>query len=97
MNSLRRDLGSGRRTFSKVIHTPVIESLSDALDQTILRPSVILGATLTSLIVGGSLYFNAEYFGFPLSGSEFVASLIVGGLLGLFVEFVWYIVGLLSR
>jgi hypothetical protein len=97
MQSLRRDLSPGRRAFSRFIHIPFVESLSDTLDQTILRPSVILGATLTALIVGGTLYFNAERYGFPLSGSEFVASLVVGALIGLLVEFVWYITRLLSR
>jgi hypothetical protein len=50
---LQRSLTPLSRGFSKVIHAPVIEKTSEALEKTIARPSVTAGATWTAVIVGG--------------------------------------------
>lgn len=88
MASLQRRLSPRARTFSKVIHAPVVEKTSAALEKTVMRPSVTLGATWTALIVGTIFYAAAKYYGFPLSGSEMILALIVGGLLGAGIE--WF-------
>ncbi len=87
MRSLRRRMSPAGQTFSRIIHTPVIEKTSDIAAKTVFRPSATLGATMTALIVGGATYFTARYYGFSLSGSEFILSLLVGGIIGLAVEF----------
>jgi flagellar biosynthesis/type III secretory pathway protein FliH len=86
MTSMQRRLGPTSRRFSRVVHQPAIEQASEVVGTTIVRPSVALGATLTALIVGGFLYLYAGMYGFTLSGSEFVLSLVVGGVLGLLLE-----------
>jgi hypothetical protein len=89
MNSLQRRLSPAGRKFSQFIHAPTIERASEALEKTVMRPSVTMGASVTALIIGGLFYFTARHYGFALSGSEFVLSVIVGGILGLVIELIW--------
>jgi hypothetical protein len=86
MAHLRRRLKPANRAFSQVIHTPVIEATSETLENTVARPSVLLGTVWTALIVGGIFYLTARFFGYSLSGSELLFSFIVGGLLGIVGE-----------
>jgi hypothetical protein len=86
MRSVQRHLSPAGRNFSKIIHTPVVEKTSEALEKTVARPSVTLGATWTALIVGGVFYFIARHYGYHLSGSELLFSFIVGGIIGLLGE-----------
>ncbi|HVQ43510.1 MAG TPA: hypothetical protein VMT30_00910 [Candidatus Saccharimonadia bacterium] len=87
--SMQRHLRPISRSFSKVIHTPAIETASEALEKTVARPSVLLGATWTALIVGSAFYLIARHYGFALSGSELIFSFIVGAVLGLVLEGLW--------
>jgi hypothetical protein len=87
--SLQRRLTPTSRQFSKFIHTPIIESTSEALERTIARPSLMLGATWTALIVGGTFYFTARAYGYILSGSELLFASAVGAGLGLLGEALW--------
>jgi hypothetical protein len=87
--SVQRRLTPVSRSFSKVIHTPAIDKTSEALEKTIARPSVTLGATWTALIVGGLFYLIARRYGYMLSGSELLFSFLVGALIGLALEGVW--------
>jgi hypothetical protein len=86
MRSVQQHLSPASRNFSKFIHTPAVEKTSEALEQTVARPSVTLGATWTALIVGGLAYFVARHYGFHLSGSELLFSFIVGAIIGIVGE-----------
>lgn len=87
--SVQRRLKPLSRGFSKLIHTPAIERTSDAVGSTIARPSVAAGSTWTALVVGLVFYFTARRYGYTLSGSELLISLVVGALLGLVLEGAW--------
>lgn len=86
LKSLQGHLKPVSKSFSKFIHTPAVEKTSEVLEKTVMRPSVTLGASLTALVVGGVFYFTARSYGFRLSGSEFLVSLLVGGILGALLE-----------
>ncbi|MFI5240669.1 MAG: hypothetical protein ACHQUB_03095 [Candidatus Saccharimonadia bacterium] len=86
LRSVQRHLNPVSRKFSQYIHNPIVDRTSEIASTTIARPSVLLGATSTAFLLGGFLYITARLNGFSLSGSEFIFSLIVGGLLGLLVE-----------
>jgi hypothetical protein len=90
--SIQRKLSPASRTFSKVIHTPAVEKTSEALEKTVARPSVTLGASWTALIVGGIFYLTARTYGYQLSGSELLFSFIVGAVLGLVLEGLWRLI-----
>jgi hypothetical protein len=89
MKSLQGRLSPASRSFSKVIHSPVVEKTSETLEKTVMRPSVLNGALWTAVIVQAVLYFTARYYGFSLSGSEIIISLLAGGLLGVVLEGIW--------
>lgn len=86
LRSLQGRLKPAGRRFSQVIHQPVIEKASDALSNTVMRPSVSLGAVATAVIVESFFYFTARHYGYVLSGSEVLLALLAGGLIGLFFE-----------
>ncbi len=86
MASIQRHLPTASRAFSKVIHNPVVDKTSEVVGATVLRPSVTLGATSTALIVGGVTYLVAKHYGYHLTGSVVLLSLLVGGLLGIVIE-----------
>lgn len=75
-----------QRIFSKVIHNPVIEKTSDIVGSTVARPDAVLSGSLTAFVLTAALYFTARYFGFALSGSETIATFIIGWLLGLLFD-----------
>jgi hypothetical protein len=87
--SVQRKLSPLSRSFSHVVHTPIVEKTSEVLESTVARPSVLLGTTWTALIVGTIFYLTARHYGYTLSGSELLFSFVVGALLGLTLEGAW--------
>lgn len=87
--SVQRKLRPASRSFSKVIHAPLVEKTTEAMEATVARPSVLLGSTWTALIIGTIFYLTARHYGYSLSGSELLFSFIVGALLGLVLEGFW--------
>lgn len=90
MKHTQAELKPASRVFSKVIHQPVIEKASDIAAKTVFRPSITLGAALGAFLGGTMFYGFARYYGFDLSGTEFIFSAIVGAVVGLVWEFGGY-------
>lgn len=86
LKSLQSHFKPAQRAFSKLIHAPVVDRASEVIAKTVMRPSVTLGASLTALIVGAFFYISAKRYGFALSGSEFIISLLVGSVIGITIE-----------
>lgn len=83
MHRVQSDMSPAEKTFSKIIHSPTVEKVSDAVGSTIARPNAILSGSVGALIVTGGLYFTARYFGFSLSGSETILAFVIGWSIGL--------------
>ena len=88
VQSLQRRLGPASRRFSQVIHTPAVERASEALETTVMRPSVVSGGLWSAAIVGLGFYLVARHYGYALSGTEMLVALVVGGVIGYLVELV---------
>jgi hypothetical protein len=86
MHHTRNGLKKPERTFSLIIHQPVVEKVSEVAGKTIARPSGIMGATVAAFIGLLSVYGIARFIGFPLSGSEMPLLLAIGFGVGLFLE-----------
>jgi hypothetical protein len=86
MASIQRHLPTVSRGFSKVIHNQVVEKSSEAIGATVMRPSVTLGATTTALLVGAFTYWFGKHYGYAVSGSTILLSLIVGAIFGIVIE-----------
>lgn len=97
MASLRHRMKPAERTFSKIIHQPAVEAVSEVVGKTVLRPSVSLGATTCAVIITGTLYILARANGFVLRGSEVLISLVVGAIIGLLIEGIYKSLRKISR
>jgi membrane-bound ClpP family serine protease len=86
MVSLQHRMPPTARRFSKIIHRPTVEAVSEVVGRTVLRPSVSIGATTCAVLVTGILYLYARSYGFPLQGSAVWIGLLIGGILGLIIE-----------
>ncbi len=86
LKTLQNQLPRASRAFSKVIHQPAVERVSEVLEKTVMRPSVTAGAVTSAVILGGIFYVAARAYGFRLSGSELIFALIIGGLIGYVLE-----------
>jgi len=89
MLTLRHRMKPTARAFSKLIHAPAVETASEVVGRTVLRPSISLGATSTAVLLTGFIYLYASYYGFELRGSEIWLTLIVGAIIGLLGEGVY--------
>lgn len=87
--SVQDKLSPASRVFSKVIHNPVVEKTSEVMEQTIMRPAVVMSATWTAFLAGLIFYLTARFYGFTLAGSEMLLALVGGGVLGLTLEMIW--------
>ena len=87
MKQVQAELPPVQRTFSKVIHAPVIEKTSDVVGGTIARPNAILAGSMVAFIAVLVVYLTARHFGYALSGFETIGAFIVGWLIGLLYDF----------
>jgi flagellar biosynthesis/type III secretory pathway protein FliH len=87
MHEVRTQLSPLNRSFSKVIHQPAIEKTSEVIGSTLARPNAILSGSLCAFILTAALYIIARFNGYPLSGTEAIASFVVGWLIGLLFDY----------
>lgn len=88
MKKVQQQLPPSARAFSKVVHNPVVEVVSDVAAETVLRPSFLIVGGISGLVFGGGLYIIAKIQGFILPNSQFVIAFLVGGAIGILGEFV---------
>lgn len=89
ISKVQAQLPPATRTLSRVVHNRLVENVSEVLEETVLRPSVLLGGAVVGLLAGGMFYVYARIQGFPLSGSEFLISMLAGGLIGVVLEIIY--------
>lgn len=87
MRIIREDMSPASRTFSKIIHNPVVEKTSDAIGKTIARPNLIIAGGLGTAILCSAVYLVAKNYGYVLSGFETIATFILGWCIGAVIEF----------
>lgn len=87
MKQVRKEMSPAERTFSKVIHNPVVEKVSGAVGSTVARPNLIIAGGLGTLIFGAVIYLTAKHYGYVLSGFEAMGTFILGWCLGAIIEF----------
>ena len=95
LKSIQKEMNPAERTFSKVIHNPVVEAVSEVAGKTVARPAALLAGSLSALVLTSIIYAVAKYYGYTLSGFEWVATFLIGWLIGLIVD--WVRVAILGR
>lgn len=88
MSAIRSQMSTPARTFSKVIHNPVVEKTSEFVGKTIARPNAILSGSTAAFVVTVIVYLTARHYGYVLSGSEAILSFVVGWMLGTVFDYV---------
>ena len=88
-------MNPAERTFSKVIHNPVVEKTSEVAGATVARPAALLMGSLSALVLTAIVYIISKTYGYTLSGSEWIFTFIVGWAIGLIID--WVRVALLGK
>ena len=88
LQQIRRQLPRPVRTFSRVIHQPVIRVVSEAAGKTVSRPSGLLGGGLLALIGTSTYLYLAEHLGFRYNYVVFLALFVAGFAIGLGLELI---------
>lgn len=86
LHRIQKQLSKPDRTFSKVIHKPTIEAISNVGAKTVARPSGVLGGSIAALAGGIFLVWISRHYGFRYNFFVFIGLLGAGFLLGLIVE-----------
>jgi membrane-bound ClpP family serine protease len=97
MTSLQHRMKPAARSFSRFIHKPLVDSTSELVGKTVLRPSVTLGATSTAVLATLFLYIYSRWYGITLRGSEVWLALLIGAVVGIVAEGVWKLLRSLSQ
>ncbi|MGB4768604.1 MAG: hypothetical protein WBP22_05085 [Candidatus Saccharimonas sp.] len=88
MDEVRTQLSAPSRAFSNFIHNPAVEKVSDALGGTVARPNAILSGAMFAFLFTLVVYIVARLYGYPLSGTETIASFGLGWVLGLVFDYI---------
>ncbi len=88
LKDVRKQLKPTQKFASRIIHNPVVESVSEVGSKTVARPSAMLGAGVFALISTSIAVIASRYYGFRYNFFVLVISLAIGFILGLLVELI---------
>lgn len=88
MTEIRSHMSGPSRAFSTFIHNKAVEKISDVVGNTVARPNAILSGAVFAFLFTLIIYLIARYNGYPISGSETIASFALGWLVGLILDYV---------
>ncbi len=86
LTKVRQHLSKPERAFSKLIHQPTIEKVSEASSKTVARPSGILGGGLVAFFGSLLLIYLARRYGFEYSYTIYLVTYIGGFFAGVGLE-----------
>lgn len=87
MREVQSQMSPAERNFSRFIHAPVVEKVSEATGKTIARPNAILAGSLSAFVLVLGVYLVARHYGYPLSGAETMVAFAAGWVLGILFDF----------
>lgn len=83
---IRRKLGSLDKVGSKIIHQPLIRSVSEVSSKTITRPSGLLGGGIVAFLGTGTYLYYTKHIGLKYNYTIFLLLLVGGFIIGLLLE-----------
>ena len=86
MTRVRKHLSAPSKAFSKVIHQPVVDSVSRVSEKTVARPSGFLMGSIFAFIGSSAFLWTARHYGFAYNYLLFFLFFVVGFAVGLLVE-----------
>ena len=88
MKETQSHMSPASRSFSKLIHNKSIEKTSEVVGSTVARPNAILAGSIAAFVLSLVIYLVANHNGYPLSGSETIATFALGWVIGLLFDYV---------
>lgn len=88
LKKVQSKLTYSSRVFSKIVHQPTIEKVSDITSKTIARPSGILFGGLFSFIGSSIFLWTARHYGYEYNFLLFLIFFVVGFMIGLTIELI---------
>ncbi len=86
LRSIQRKLPAPARTFSKLVHQPVVRVLSELSDRTVSRPSGLLGGSLVAFMGTSAYLYLAKSHGYRYNYLIFLLLFAGGFIVGLILE-----------
>lgn len=86
MKANRRHLRPQERVFSKVIHQPIIEKVSEVAGATVARPSGIIGGGLLAVLGSSILLWITKKYGYEYNYLVYMILFVGGFALGIIIE-----------
>lgn len=89
MREIQRKEGPLGRRFSKIIHHPVVEEVSNVAEGTVARPSGLLFGGAFSVLSSLVILYIARHYGYEYNFLVGMAGFVGGFFLGLLLEGSW--------
>ncbi len=86
LTRVRKDLSTSERTFSKVVHNPTIEAVSNATSKTVARPSGLLAGGIFAFLGSTVFLWIAKHNGYEYNFLLFALFFAGGFAVGLVIE-----------
>lgn len=90
LTKIRSKLPASSRRFSKIIHNPTVETISNIGAQTVARPSGLLGGSIAAFVGSLVLYYMAREYGFRYNYLMMFLLFIGGFAVGAVLELLTY-------
>ncbi len=87
LKTIQSDMPATQRGFSKFIHNPVVDRVSEAAGNTVARPNSILAGAVVAFFAVLAVYLIAKHYGYVLSGFETIGAFIAGWVIGTLYDF----------
>lgn len=91
MVRVRKKLSAPARTFSKIIHQPVVDSISQVGSQTVARPSGLLGGSIVAFLGSSTFLWMARHYGFTYNYLLFAILFVAGFAIGMILELIIFV------
>ena len=88
LTHVQKQLSGPARAFSKVTHSPVVETISNGAEKTVARSKGILVGSIIAFLGSAYSLYSAKYFGFSYNALVFLLLFVVGYLVTTLVELV---------
>ncbi len=86
ISHIRKKMNSSDRVGSKIIHQPLIRSLSEVSSKTLTRPSGLLGGGIVAFLGTGTYLYFTKHIGLKYNYTIFLLLLVGGFIIGLLIE-----------
>ncbi len=89
LKRIRQSLSKPAQAFSKIVHQPIIDAVSETTAKTVGRASGILGGGVIALIGTTAYYYITKHYGYDYNFFIFLVLLTGGFVAGWLVEFLF--------